>query len=246
MHRRAKLHPLRGKDPTTLEVQLQDLLRRPLGQLEPLNVLDILALNELEEPPKSLKMGLGDFARRMAREVADLPNGKSWDAFIDELAALDAEMVPLSFRKLLAEDLVRGEREAGKAPDLIASWEGNEPKAFEIAAGSAKVLRAPKAAAATKTGAKKPAAKRKSTKKPAKPIDHDRVNLLTQLCMERLGEVTSETGLKEMVLVAGVRHRAKAQYPYVTPAEVTTVLKNLKLAGRVRYSAGRWMRASRW
>ena len=71
------------------------------------------------------------------------------------------------------------------------------------------------------------------------------MQVLSELCLERLGQA-HESGLKEAVLIAGVRHRARETYPNVNPHEVTGVLKTLKEQGRVRYSAGRWSRASAW
>lgn len=242
MRRRVPVQNLRGSDPTLLEVQLQDLLGRPLGQLDPINLMDLLELAAHPDRPKSLHRKLAAFAERVAREVNDLPNGKSWEGFLDELDALPAERVPESFRAIMVSEAERDERERERVLALVEGWKGTPPLAFEFGTTKAKVTRTvPQPAKASKTTK----GKTKRTTKSATPADPARAGVLRDLCLERLGQV-SDSGLGEKVLIVGIRHRASEHLSHVLPHEISAVLKQLKEEGRVRYSAGRWSRVARW
>jgi hypothetical protein len=235
MRRRKPFQKLRGSAPTMLEIQVQDLLSIPMGQLEPMNLMDLMSLAEHETPPRALQSLLRDFTERIAREVSDLPAGKTWDEYLEELSALTGDRVPQGFRDILASE--REGRPAGSIDALLETWGAVSPTAFEIGEAPPKVERP---AAATKRAAaatKRKASPKKATKKVVN-VDPARSQLLSELCLERLSQV-SENGLGESVLIAGIRHRAKASYPNVAPFEVSQVLKSLKEKGKVRYSAGR-------
>src|SRR5262249_22819788 len=79
VNRRVRVLPMRGSDSTLLEVQLPDLLRRPLGQIAAVNVMDLVALSEATGVPKSLERGLAGFVEGLGRRLADIPKGRSWD-----------------------------------------------------------------------------------------------------------------------------------------------------------------------
>jgi len=162
---------------------------------------------------------------------------------VNEIAEVDASHVPAGFRALFSEQAERDDRDSTPLNTLAEKWNAVEPVAFEVSEGApaiekAKTAKAPRSK--TRRGSLGAGRAR-----PSAVTDETRVRLISDLCMERLSNA-SDSGLKELVLVAGVRHRAKADYPNVTPNEVTTVLKGLKASGRVRYSAGRWSSVARW
>jgi len=242
MSRRAEFQQLRGSDPTRLEIQIQDLLRRPVGQLAPANLMDLLALAEHPSPPSAIQDALTKFVIRVKKEVADLPAGASWDQFVVDVGGVDAAVVPAGFRDLISDQLQRDDRDNAPLEALLEKWSPVQPTPFEVGEVAptiehAKPARAPRASRRASPGA--------GRARPSAVTDDERVRTITDICMERLSNA-SDSGLKELVLVAGVRHRAKQQYPNVTPNEVTAVLKSLKASGRVRYSAGRWSSVARW
>jgi len=250
---------LRGSDSTLLEVQVPDLWKLPIGQVHLLNLLDLFELYSTEGAPKGLRTGLQAFFDRSSREIRDLPKGGSYDAWVAELAAVDAGRIPQVIRDLLVEEAER--RDHGPTRELLAALAEQPPEAFAIGDRKAKVQRAeavsrkkrsvePSAAPSEKGGAK---AKAKSSRsrspnlgRVSSPVlDVDRHKFLQQLALQRLAG-TSDKGLMEAVLVAGIRHLAKSEYTDVTPKQVKDALKGLKEDGRVRYSAGRWMGLSRY
>lgn len=262
MQRRVPVQQLRGSDATLLEVQVQPLVRRPMGQLAPENVLDLLALAESDEKPRSLTRQLEQFVERCSREIVDMP-GTSFADMLAELAPIDAERVPASFRAWIAAEQDKPDRDPKLIADQVAAWEGTEPAPFPIGDRQAKVQRAAGKgkASASRTASRTRSASRgtggssstsssKSTSAPRLDVgvadDPEKNAVLEKILMERLSGATS-TGLAETVLIAGCRHRAKAEgYASVTPKEVTSALKGLKTVGRVSYSAGRWASTRSW
>jgi len=257
MRRRVPVQNIRGSDPTLLEVQLQDLLRRPMGQLALVNVLDLVALSETEGRPRSLDRSLQLFVERITASIADLPAGPPWVEFLSELESIDGERVPPRFRELLAREAAREDRDRDRdrVDALLAAWSEREPAPFELGKQRANVLRAvtSEAPASPRTprsgGRSAPARPR-----PAQPArrerfvsddDREKAAWITELVLERVASA-GDKGLSEQVLVAGLRHRARDRYPNLTPAEINAVLKTLRDSGRVRYSAGRWSAPGRW
>ncbi len=256
---------LRGSDSTLLEVQVPDLWKLPLGQVHLLNVLDLFELHSTEGCPRSLKGGLQTFNDRTLREIRDLPFGASWDAFVGELAEVDAGRIPAVVRDLLAAEAERRDHSATR--ELLSALEGRDPESFEIGVRKAKVQRAeavtPKkkrslepSSAPSEGRSRKSESSSSSSRSSASAssnanrvggpiLDIDRHKFLQQIALERLAG-TSEKGLMEAVLVAGIRHLAKDEYNDVTPKQIKDALKGLKDDGRVRYSAGRWMSPSRY
>jgi hypothetical protein len=247
MRRRPHEQNLRGSDPTTLEVQVQDLLRKPIAQLAPINMLDLMALSEVEEPPASLQADLEEFRKRVHREVRDIPSGPEWDGFMSELDGIDAKRIPLSFRQVLIAETEREGRDVISLKETLEEWALEEPDAFMV--GTVPSPAAEQAEADTRRAAAPKTRKRRKTmpKKIATDsgIDPELVEHVTEIVLDRLGGA-SERGLAEAVLIAGIRHRAKAEFPKVLPHEIMTVMRELKEAGRVRYSAGRWSKGSGW
>ena len=246
MRRRPHEQNLRGSDPTTLEVQVQDLLRKPIAQLAPINMLDLMALSEVEEPPASLRAELEDFRKRVHREVRDIPNGPEWDHFMKELEEIDAKRIPLSFRQVLIAETEREGRDVVSLKETLEEWALEEPDTFELGnvptEVAAKAEEETKQASATRTRKRRKVAPKLSTDT---GLDPELVEHVTEIVLERLGGA-SERGLAETVLLAGIRHRAKARFPRILPHEIMSVMRGLKDSGRVRYSAGRWSRGSSW
>jgi hypothetical protein len=263
LSRRVPVLPLRGSDLTLLEVQLPDLLRRPIGQIAPVNVMDLIELAATEGRPRKLDRGLQLFVDGVRRQVADIPKGRSWDEFLDALGELSGSQVPLRFRAMLEEEAESTERNAPKVHALLERWSSEPPEPFPLGLQRARIQRAemvqPRApmpepsTAPRERGGRKASgesASRSGTRAASTPrakptIDIDRRDFVIDQCIERLAR-SSEKGLGEAVLVAGVRHAAREHYPDITPHEITTVLKQLKETSRVRYSAGRWMLVTRF
>ena len=97
--RRLGAAKLRSSDPVTLQVLTQELVRRPLGQVEPSTVLDLLALSELEaELPAQLARDLLTFRDQILREINDLPDGPPLADLIRELRPLNPAHAPACLR----------------------------------------------------------------------------------------------------------------------------------------------------
>ncbi len=259
MSRRVPVQEIRGSDPTLLEVQLSEMLRRPLGQLHPANVMDLIELATTEGRPRSLDRGLQAFVPKMAREIADIPNGPPFREFLDELRELPGERVPHQFREILAAEADReGRTDEGLVADLLALWAGEEPAPFEMGVRRARVVRterrAPRGSSSepssaprerTRQAGRAGSAAPRASRAGSSTADDGRLDLIRDLCLEKLARA-SENGLGEPILLAGVRHQVKDQYPDVKPAEILAVLRSLKDGNQVRYSAGRWSLAARF
>lgn len=255
MTRRLPIQEIRGSDPTLLEVKLPEILRRPLGQIAPINVMDLIELATTEGCPRALSRKLQDFTKGVARQIADIPSGRSWEEYLDELQALEGSRVPLRFREILGAEAERPERSADKIQALLERWAEAEPQPFELNTHKAKVTRveAPRRRASSESsGAPREGGRRSGgakartrTSRAAAPVDSERQSFIRELCLEKLARA-SENGLGEKVLVAGIRHQARDRYPDLLPAEITVVLRDLKDAHQVRYSAGRWSLPTRF
>ncbi len=258
MHRRIPAQALRGSDKLMLEVQIPDMLRRPMGQLAPENVCDLVALAEFADCPRTLKEGLDKFVERTAKEVTDIPQGPAFEAFLSELEGIEANRVPATYRTWMATQA--DERQNERLGNMVQSWSETPSEPFTFGSRTVKVERRTAAAASPATslsrkttgggrtraaaGTKKSTGSAKRANKPA--VDPERAKLILALVMERLDSASAK-GLAEMVLIAGIRHRAKEHdCNGVSPAEVTAVLRDLKKQERVHYSAGRWTSLRRW
>lgn len=261
MNRRVPSLPLRGSDPTLLEVQLSELLRRPIGQIALVNVMDLIELANTTGRPRSLDRGLQAFVDGVRRQVADIPKGRSWEIFLEDLGHLSGRQVPLAFRTMLATEGEEPERAQATVRALLDRWETETPDPFSLNATTARIQRAemvqPRAPSSEPSSAPRergeraerapraPREPKSVTPKPKPVVDIDRRDFIVDQCLERLAR-TSDKGLAETVLVAGVRHAGRENYSDLTPLDITTVLKQLKEANRVRYSAGRWALVTRF
>lgn len=236
-----------------------DLVAKPLGQVALANVADLFSLAELEDLSPVMRRRLAPYRERTSVEIGDLPNGPPFEAFIEEMMGIEGWRIPRSMRAALlaeAERPKRGEIERGLIAALEAHWTAAVPLQFELADSKPVVKRAdaapPRDDAPKRSGqagvseraerAPKAAAAPRAPKEPE--VDPERATWIRQVCMERLS-ACKEKGLAEPVLLAGVRHRATAVYPDLTPREVILVLRSLEDTGRVRHTANRWMLAAR-
>jgi len=251
--RRLPVQPLRGSDPTLLEIQLSDMVRRPIGQIAPVNIMDLVELAATEGRPMALDKALQAFVEGVGRQVTDIPKGRSWEDYLTELEELQGRQVPLRFREMLAAETTRDNRAAPRVQALLERWAAEAPEPFALGLTKAKVTRAaemPIVRMGDGTGAPRERSER-SSKTPRAPgaprpaprpkmvQDIDRFAFVRDQLVERLARAT-EHGLDEKVLVAGVRHAARGSYPDLTPVEVTGILKQMKDGNMVRFSAGRW------
>lgn len=250
MRRRAPLQKLRGSDPMMLEVQLQDLLLRPSSQLEPPNLCDLFALDEMEDAPKAVRNRVRGFIERAKGEMAEIADGSEMKTFVEELLAVEGTRVPGSMRAYLGELCAREGRDGTALRGLIDSLDGVEPEPFTLGAPTIRVQRAEavkpestkrtrRASGSARGTAKRTAAPKKE--KVRKVVDIEREKWIRDTLIERLSG-TGESGLGEHVLIAGLRHRAKPHYPNLGAHEVKAVLNDLLKKGLARKSAGRWSR----
>ena len=242
MRRRVPEQPLRGSDITSLEIQTQDLLRKPVGQIAPVNVCDLFALASVPNLGGSFSTALGEFTDRITQEIADIPDGPSWEEFVDELRTIPGDRVPASFRALIGAECGRDDRNRSAMADVIGAWHDTTPADFLIADSQPKIQKSVSVAAEPKRAK---GSKRAAPKRVVKAVNPERVALIKRLALERVNG-RLENGLKEAVLVAGIRHRARTEYPDLLPSEIISVLKGMKESGQLHYSAGRWKRVGGW
>lgn len=262
LRRRVPTQTLRGVDPITLEVLVGGLIDKPLGQVSPVNVADLCALAELgEQPPPNVRRRLAFYRQRIAAEIADLPNGPELAAVVEEWKQVPAARMPLSLRQAWAAELERPSRtfrEVALLQELVNPWEGVQPEPFAIStpkpagsSGGPKIISRPAAEPSSAAPRQVLRAERAPKEKAATPSRKDespedklRTTWIREICLERLANAT-DNGLLETVLIAGVRHRGRENYPTLQPTQITTVLRDMERVGMVRSTAGRWLIAAR-
>lgn len=247
MRGRIHIDELRSTDPKTLEIVIQDALRKPIRQLTPETLADLVALSEVDALPKNLRRDLGVFAGRVGQEIADLPDGPVIKEFLGGLDELDAPRVPETIRDYIqreSEREARAEADRELATGLLEKWKEVEPDSVALPSTEPRIQRgeavsedAPKARSRSRSSG--------SAKKAAPIDDIDRTRWISSACLERLTPYR-EAGLAEPVLVAGIRKEAEDAYPDLMPWEITKVLRTLQDNGQVRRSAGRWARVGRF
>jgi hypothetical protein len=248
-------------DPVTLEVTITDALRRPLGQLTTETLCDLLALAESPQAPASMAPTLGRFRDRIAREIADVPDGPPWVEFVAEVAALAPARVPDNMRQILSFECRREERlpaSAGPVEALEPIWERSPPVPFALGTRGTRVVKGraappppePLGRRAARPAAdreeKPPKAEAEAPKKRAPVIlDTELHEFLIQKCIERLAPARGN-GLAENVLLISVRKQAESKYPGVKGTDVELALKVLQDRKMIRRSAGRFILEGRW
>ena len=234
-----------------LEVTITDALRKPVGQLEPVTLADLLALAESEDAPKSIKPALVRFQERIGREIADIPDGTSWAEFVGEFRELDASRVPAWLRGVIASEAAREGRDPATltvANEAAAAWADTPPDPFVLGSRAAPVTRTKTTAKGTTTSKPKRARStttRRSTARAPDPVDEGRQQFLIQKCLERLAHY-EERGLAEQILLVGIRKQAEDTYPDVRGLEIIGALQTMEERGMVRKSAKRWIIERRW
>jgi hypothetical protein len=245
---------LRGAAPDVVSFTLHDIAGKPLDQLWLNNLLDVFALSEREDLDRQLREATDLFVGRIARAMADLPSGGAWTRFVERLAGVSPEAVPASFRAAFAVEVARRE----VSEEVSGTWDGQEASAFEFGESAGgrhlEVANSPVSIdgrrAVGRSSVEEPkkakAPKKKAAPRAKKPDpDPAQTKLVRNITLERLDEA-GEKGLIEAVLVATVKSRAKESYPNLLPHQILAVLRGMKDSGRVRNSAGRWMRMGRW
>ena len=253
---RAQTHidNLRGSDPKTLEILIQDAIRKPIGMLSHQTLADLVALSEVDDLPRTLSRDLDAFATRVGKEIADLPKtGNEMRRFLAGFGELDPRKVPDTIREYLETEAQREERDPRDrelAKELLAQWSEQEPERVTLGTTAPRIQRAEAVAQDDEDDISNSRAVR--ARKPrtvSAPVqtqeDVERTRWISTTVLERLAPYR-EKGLAELVLVAGVRKDAADSYPDLMPFEITKVLRQLQDSGQVRHSAGRWSMAGRF
>jgi hypothetical protein len=230
---------LRQSDPGTLEVLVAEVLRRPLTQIEPATLMDLLALAEVpDQIGGQLAKEFTVFRDQMFREIGDLPDGPVLADFCAELRTVEAGHIPKNIRSVFSDILpeVRTEEAVGGVEAFLAHVESSEPAAVSLP------LKTEALPDSKETGAGTPRkqvvkAKPKRTRR-STIVDDRREAWIREDAIGRLKNWGSK-GLKESIVVAGARHRSP--WKDLTEAEVLATLRKMKREGQVRFSAGRWM-----
>jgi hypothetical protein len=248
VHRRVRLDNLRGMDPITLEVTITDVVRRPMGQIDPVTLVDLIAMGEADLPA-GLRTMLIRFRDRIARDISDIPEGTSFKEFLDEIEALPAQRVPAWFRERLMFEATREDRHpksGALAKELIDKLNVHAPEPFVIGHRGVKVAKAVHAAAPSETAKRVAPAKSREARQPKKVrtnIDVEREQMIQSVIVEKLA-ARKEAGLDEKVLLLSVRKQAGEDN--VTGSDIVGVLKVLESRGLVRRTSGRWVLDRRW
>ena len=264
MSRLVKIPNVRTSDPVMLEINLQDPLRRPVSQISPETLADMIALAEVETLPKALLRSLTTFRTRVGNELSNLPEVDMVE-FADALAKLDAGRVCEGLRAQLSGEAERRDgKDAAALTALLESAADTEPAPITLGTAAPRIVQGetpaynperfpgkraePGVKAPRKPRARKAAGPTSASDKATARVnrvdtsrDPQQDAWVKEAAMERLAG--KGNGLLETVLVAGLRHRAQSEFPSITPKEITAVLSLLKDEGMVHYSAGRWKAA---
>ncbi len=253
VRRQIHIDNLRSADPKTLEILIQDAVRKPILQLSPQTLCALYALSELSDLPKGVARDLANYAKRGTQETSDLPDGGVLTEFLDGLDKVEAAHVPAIVREQIEREAqrdARDERGREKAQALLDKWADTPPVPPTLSTQAPRIQRAeaqPAVAEPTRGARiaeeKKPRAARTpraaSTATAASTADPERERWIARAIANRLSRMT-ESGLAELVLVAGIRHEGAKEYPDLMPWEITRALRALAERGEVRHSAGRW------
>jgi hypothetical protein len=245
--RQIHIDNLRRTDPKTIEVLIQDAIRKPILQISPETLTDLVALSELESLPTPLRRDLGVFTGRVSQEIADLPDGQVIREFLEGLDEIDGERVPETIRSYILRESERD----GRAPEgreqaqgLLTKWGAQDPESLELSSETPRIQQVEEAPRDEEPVAAPHKAKRKKPKK-RDTEDPEKAKWLSAAILEKL-TLYRDAGLAEAVLIAGIRKDAEETYPALMPWEINKVLRTLQQAGQVRRTAGRWVRVGRF
>ncbi len=245
-HRIQRLHVerLRVSSPAMIQVLIQDIIRQHIDRIEPACVADLFALADakLSGP---LATDLSQWALRAAREIHDLPHGQARATFVAEVSELAPEQVPTSLRNAVLSLPTQADI-APQLEDLRSRWEAVEPAPVKLPVSAP---RAPVQAATVSHGATAAGSTRSSTpaaraprtvKTPASMVDPRRAEWIREDAVSRLNaREYVERGLKESILVAGIRHRSP--YKDLTDEEVKAELRKLERERKLKHTGERWL-----
>lgn len=247
MPRQIHIDNLRRADPKTIEVLIQDAIRKPILQISPETLTDLVALSELETLPKPLRRDLGMFAGRVSQEIADLPDGQVIREFLNKLDEVDGVRVPDTIREYILRESERDERAPEgreRAQGLLVKWETLDPEPVLLSTQAPRIQQV--AEEPPENEEKSPRQPRRTAKKKRQdPEDPELARWMSKAILEKL-TLYRDAGLAESVLVAGIRKDAEQIWPTLMPWEITKMLRSLQQAGQVRRSAGRWVRVGRF
>jgi hypothetical protein len=227
---------LRSSDEKTVQVLVDDLLRLHIQRIETRVVADLFAVADGQLNP-SLSADLKGWAARATREILDLPDGEILRTFLAEVAEIPAGLVPQRLRDAVAALAAQSGAETVRMIDEMAkAWEEETPTPVVLPIAKAKA-----AVAKTRAPAK---ARSSSSKTPAADVDPRRADYIRQDVMGTLARV--ENGIKESVLVGGIRHRSP--FKDITDSEIKAELRKLEREGlkqkagelRIKKTGERW------
>lgn len=242
--KREHIERLRVSSPAMIQVLIQDVIRQHVDRIEPACVADLFALTDAKLPG-SLGSDLAQWAARAIREIRDLPAGEVRATFVAEVAELAPELVPAGLRGAVLALPAQADI-AAQIEGLRASWEETPPAPVNPPANAPKapVQAATVSHAATASGARRtatPAAARapRAVRTPASMVDPRRGEWIREDAVARLTSAEYvERGLKESILVAGIRHRSP--YKDLTDEEVKAELRKLERERKLKHTGERW------
>lgn len=216
-----------------IQVLTQDVIRQHIDRIEPSCVADLFALSEIRLPG-TLAADLAQWSARAAREILDIPDGETRAAFLAEVGELPGNEVPHSMRRAIqALGPVSIAETAAMVEQLRVSWESVQPSSIQLASPT------PKPGSASSTPSKPAAAsKPRVVRTPAALVDPRRGEWVREDAVIRLREY-GERGLKESILVAGIRHRSP--YKDLTEEEVKAELRKLERERKLKHTGERWL-----
>ena len=233
---KASVDNLRASDEKTVQVLVDDLLRLHIERIETRVVADLFAVADGQLSP-SLSADLKGWAARATREILDLPDGEILRTFLAEVSEVPAGLVPQRLRDAVGALAAKSSAETVRMIDEMAvAWEEETPTPVVLPIAKVKVVEA-------KTRA--PAKPRKaSARTPAADVDPRRAEYVRQDVMNTLARI--ENGIKESVLVGGIRHRSP--FKDITESEIKAELRKLEREGlkqkagelRIKKTGERW------
>lgn len=248
---------LRGKDPLTLEVELGTIVRSPIRALSVGTLADLMALCERDDLPPAVKSHLRGFPLRVETEIADLPSGTAFGAFIRRLGEVPPARVPATLRQLVELEAAKPKRDVGDVSAIhgvATAWEETPPRPIRVATGEQaerpRVTTAPTSGSVeprfagggrTRGGGgsreRAPSAPRR-TPRAVEVIDEARLSWVRAKIIERLSRTSN--GLLEPVLLSSVSHSGREAHPGLTAEQVKQVAKQMIDRRELVLSAGRY------
>lgn len=236
-----------------LKVLTPELTRLHVDRIAVPCIADLFAISEVTLP-STLAAEIKNWATRAARDILDLPDGTERIEFLNSVLELPPGQIPASMREpvlglgtskqtdvtRLVDDL--RSRFEQVPPDILklpapARKETSKSGADAGAAGTSKTTRttaekAPKVAKVAKTP--------RAPRTPASMVDPRRAEFIRGDVMDRLSvREYAERGLKESIVIAGVRHRSP--FKDMTEEEVKAEMRKLEREGKVKHTGDRWI-----